>query len=45
MSKRFFSRLCTNKRQAVGAGRFIENRPADQTNELQELFPTKGDTA
>jgi hypothetical protein len=27
------------------AGQFIENHPADQTNELQALFPTKGDTA
>jgi hypothetical protein len=41
MSKRFLSRLRTNKRHAVEVGQFIENRPADRTSELQELFPSK----
>jgi hypothetical protein len=45
MSKRFFSKLRTNKPQAVEAGWFIKNGSVGRTNELQELFPTKGDTA
>ena len=41
MSKRVFSRLRTNKRHAVEVVQFIENRPVDRTNELQELFPSR----